>query len=203
MHSAPSPGPDGHMHTGPTASPENSYWLKLPNSKAKASSYSPRHVRVITHSPNIDVSVLRQISNIYSLTLSWVETESDQPGNAALKAFLLTPDFVLDKELSRRLKTIIMKMPNGAIPVASALKSKNTKAETPPIANEVRSDAPNGFMSSLLKRVLPPKGRIVNTEEKASPSSVFIIDEYVRTPLASNRSNMAGYPYSSRPNSDR
>jgi hypothetical protein len=44
-------------HTGPTSSPENSYKIPLPNLNS---------MEVLAFSPAIDISILRQVNNIFS-----------------------------------------------------------------------------------------------------------------------------------------
>lgn len=226
------------MHTGPTASPENSYLLLKQKQKQKQRSPSDRLVRVVTHSPNIDMGVLRQISNIYTLALSWARAEQhgnnnnngDGDGDAVLTAYLQTPEYLLDQQLARRLRHVVMMMPNGAIPLASPAPhvpesgsgkmAANTGAATATAAGP-RPDT--GFMSSLMKRIsshagalaradaLPPNNNNNNNNnnndnnnnDNDDATAQFILDEYVHSPLASNRSSMQGYPHTSRPNSDR
>ena len=178
------------MHTGPTASPENSYLLKQ---ATDSPFFKPRHVRVITHSPNIDMGVLRQISNIYSLAFSWVQSE--QNGISVFQSYLLTPEYATDQQLSERLKASIMRMPNGAIPAASAETSSRPRVHRYDTSTESRADTSNSFMSSLMKtiRTRSPKG------SSNTPRSHFILDEYHKTPLSNHsRQNMENYPASDR-----
>jgi hypothetical protein len=175
------------MHTGPTASPENSYLLQKQDQTGAL--FRSRHVRVITHSPNIDIGVLRQISNIYTVALSWAVVE--QKSHSELAAYLQTPDYALDQLLSQKLKGIVMKMPNGAIPTAS---SGGKAAKQPPAKGPS-----TGFMSSLMRSVM----HLSKSTHADSDVPHFTIDEYTSAPFASNRSNMKHYSYISRPNSDR
>ncbi len=51
-------GPDGKMHTGPTTSPENSYKFL-------------ESFHQVTLSPAFDMSILREVSNAYSIAIAW------------------------------------------------------------------------------------------------------------------------------------
>lgn len=166
-------GSDGHMHTGPTASPENSYILR----QDKNEKFSSRYVRVVTHSPNIDMAVLRQISNIYSLALSWAEMEKD--GSTVLREYLETPEYKTDMGLSVSFREIIEKMPNGAVPKISERKEVDTSA-------------------------VPGTNKVLPHETSKKTLSKFVIDEYSSAPLTtSERRGIKNYMYASRPNSDR
>jgi hypothetical protein len=57
-------GPDGFMHTGPTTSPENSYRVKFPGGEADVFSQA-------AFSTALDMSVLRQCCNSYSIATRW------------------------------------------------------------------------------------------------------------------------------------
>ncbi len=189
----PYPGANGQMHTGPTASPENSYFLK----QSKDKTFATRLVRVVTHSPTIDTAVLRQISNIYSIAVSWVKFE--QHSSAILKIFLQSTEYATDQQLSERLKDMVMKMPNKAVPIAT-LRKKQLRNNQDQISS---SPASRGFFSSLMKQVVSSQrsDNSINNEYDNLPYAK--IAEYVKTPLISNRSSMMRYPYMMRPNSDR
>ena len=182
-----SAGPDGRMHTGPSASPENSYTLHL----NRKSPFAERHVRVVTHSPNIDIAILRQISNIYCTAMQWAMT--DKNTYPELDAYVKSTDYTLDDALSKKLKALVMKLPHDAVPTATA--------EAVEIANKTASSQESLDILSYVKSAL----KFPFTKKKPESTSLpqHVIDEYVKMPFLSNRSNMKRLPHLSNPNSDR
>lgn len=183
------------MHTGPSASPENSYLLF----QEKDSRFSRRHVRVVTHSPNIDIAVLRQISNIYCIALSWARVESGVGSDDLLRAYVESEEFKADQRLSQHFNQLVSKMPNAAVPKISERKKphhpfalKRSKSAGVPAGTR------KGVITSILQSVLP-----YEEERKTKQNADYVIEEYVSSPLTSKRRDMSRYPYTARPNSDR
>jgi hypothetical protein len=177
------PGSDGHMHTGPTASPENSYALY----QEKDFRFHKRLIRVVTHSPNIDMAVLRQVSNIYSIALKWAQAEKDR--SESVRVYLKTSEYSLDQALSSSLRRVVSQMPNGAIPIIS----ERRKSKKPLSVQQ------NEESKSIFSKNFSPKSHAINNQNTRES----IVNEYVNSPLVSSRRDLSRYPYVSRQDSDR
>jgi alpha-L-fucosidase 2 len=59
-------GPDGHVHTGPTTSPENSFAASTTNGRQG----NRKMIQYLALSPAIDMSILRQVSSSSEVSLS-------------------------------------------------------------------------------------------------------------------------------------
>ena len=122
-------GSDGNFHTGPSGSPENSYRLSSYRSSkkyGKSFPYARDHVRIVAHSPSIDIAVLRQICNVYSVMLSWVALEQE---SRVFQRYLNSPEYATDKALSILLTEKVKRFPNRAIPSISLYLTRNESYE--------------------------------------------------------------------------
>lgn len=71
----------GYVHTGPTTSPENSYRLKdssdLTKPKLEQGPQLPDQINFLSFSPAIDISILRQVSNVFSILVDIIGVRKD------------------------------------------------------------------------------------------------------------------------------
>jgi alpha-L-fucosidase 2 len=71
----------GYVHTGPTTSPENSYRLKdlndLGKPKLEEGPQLADQISFLSFSPAIDISILRQVSNVFSILVDTIGARKD------------------------------------------------------------------------------------------------------------------------------
>mmetsp|Transcript_21049 Transcript_21049/g.30404 ORF Transcript_21049/g.30404 Transcript_21049/m.30404 type:complete len:1233 (+) Transcript_21049:106-3804(+) len=103
-------GSDGIMHTGPTTSPENSFELHVGEGaefvNLSKGSRSSRYQQLAL-SPAIDMAVLRQVSNAFSLAVDWCSREGSGSNNQLED----------DHNLARRFRSMIQRTRNKANPI--------------------------------------------------------------------------------------
>jgi len=140
---------EGVYHTGPTTSPENSYGIKIKNVSTSNHGPGPGPVPTInpqqqpdaieylTFSPAIDISVLRQVANVFSILIS-----------SSSKLF---PDYSIDKtdtgyfsdkKLADTFELIVHNTVGGGLPTVN---SDGLISEYPnPIPGIILPDEKNG-----------------------------------------------------------
>ena len=162
--------PQGVHHTGPTCSPENSYLVQEGEGLS---------VVQLTFTPAIDASVLRQVSNAYSLAIEMLRTSDTQTVRAKSAVDASSLDLEEHTGIAGKFRGIISRMPYGANPVVGVKTGYILEYPTP--FPGALTDAPSNqtrWKSNIIADVttqngnsIQQKSRFFRTTKKVTPVS--------------------------------